>query len=436
MREKQRCVTVIAAGVFAACGAAVAGACGTVEKVRSSADANSPVDVDPMVTVRAVRKTGPILGVPVIFRDPMGNELATLATDAMGEVRYPMPTGGSVTVIAERALTGTQDELITYLGVMPGDVLQTGHFAPQFDTTPVTIAFPPVAEGSRFVVATSCGPEVQVPAAPTPQIPLARDCSQLNLVATVLGPTLQPVGSLRKSAIAIGPNQPIDLSTERITPLANRSLTVTNPPSALQRVTIDLAMMAGRLTYPHRISTAVDMPPGGVAISGPLTGDAEANELVQITASRGNTWETLTAVRPPNAPRTIDFAAQALGPLLTAPVFDASDNAVRWVRPAGPAADAAVTSLTVTRTAAQTTFAHTVVAPATEDRVRLPSMPELFARYRPDANDAVTINQIVLHRVDAGGYHALRSNLLAQSPLEILRGSDFTMHSSATLVRR
>lgn len=135
-------------------------------------DASPPdaaIDADPGGVATVVTQTalaGGTIGaragdIEIVSNLPDLSVLADTRTDANGDGTIRVSPGGSVTAIYQHNADGGAD-LITWLGVKPGDTLTFGNQQPVFSGPGVllgeqTYTWPPVPGADTYIINTSCG---------------------------------------------------------------------------------------------------------------------------------------------------------------------------------------------------------------------------------------------------------------------------------------
>jgi len=139
-------------------------ACGKVQSFSDAAGGDDVVEIDATTTgeVTVTTRTRCCAGIPgavvggidIVVVDADG-AVRTALTDASGEATVTLTAGASVTAVY-RDVTG--GDLVTFVGVAPGDHLEFGEAfsAPATQTGTMTIRWPTQTAGG-FSVATSCG---------------------------------------------------------------------------------------------------------------------------------------------------------------------------------------------------------------------------------------------------------------------------------------
>lgn len=415
-------VAVVAGLVFAACSGS--------DKVKATPDALATADaptasdaaVEGPVTVRAVFRNTVVPGAKVIFRNPDGSERAIRATDAKGEATEPLLAGSSVTIVMESAVTQSNDLLVSYVGVKPGDVLQNAALAAPPLTT-FALRLPALPAGASVVVLSTCGNGAQTAAAAEVPVMLDAGCASGNFAVLVRDANNGNLGSIYKADVVVGANRVIDLSNAALVPPGNRTLAIVNVPAGLTRLTATLNQTDGKLALPPGASLTFE--PVGTTNSGQamISNVAGVSLVASLAATNSTTRLNYFVLQPDTAAPSIDLGAIAMPSVLTRPVFDGSTRSVRWVQSEGGQAHGVFALLSAVNLSTERRVSHQILAPYAEGEVRLPTMPPGFASLDIGTNHDVSVGNIALLALAPRGYDGIRPNLAQlENALQLLGG--------------
>ena len=284
---------------------------------------DAPADTTPSDTATVVVTKGgaPSAGVAVVFEDAAGNLVGTATTGADGKATNPVVAGSQITVALGAA--GSR-QLITYLGVKPGDVINVVERASR-DVSITLAATPPPGGGT---IVTAGNPNCSTNTVGTSVlVSLTPDC--------ITGPTFPVLASLSSNGTPYFSfkqgNSPAASGTTTVTGLSawapgtNFTLSVTNAPSiALASTSAYLGAIANNqsATQSPFSSFSLDAGAGEASFSVP-TGYADAYQgEVQYTSYSGSyqqvhSFSKRIAGGAAVTSQTLDLAAGVLPTLLT-----------------------------------------------------------------------------------------------------------------------
>ena len=381
-------------------------------------DAPPAIDgaADSPVTLSVTSGGAPRAGVRVYFIAADGTPVKTADTGADGTASAVMATGGSVTVLDPTPPRPGQaisdDELVTFMAVKPGDHLKLSNS----DRAPVTIALTArsVTGATSYDVFTTCGNGTLSPdagGAPTASGTVAlRGChgaADVAIVASKVAPQTNvstPISGLFHAGVIIdgGAVNLVD-PYEALTDVA---ITYTHAPAGgSPRVSRTTLAPHGRLG-PFNVSVSGANGTLAGAIEEPAVAAASSAVTAVFELPSGEheviDWGTSST------PYALDLSS-VLVRSLTGPSFDFPSGAVVWSETAdGAVPDATIAVIEATRDAASRHWVWVVLAPHTENKLALPRLPTDVADWRPVAGDIAPIDHVSLMTL-TGGYDALRA---------------------------
>lgn len=361
-----------------------------------------PVDVQIVVQDALV----PQPNVRVLFQDADGSTITEAMTDASGRASADMPDGGNLTVIRTYQVTPpappVPDQVVTYVGVKPGDRLVLGN--PTTTATPaaINVVVPTGAQGTVKVV-TACGSGE----GPAPNVPITvAGCpSQLDFYVTD-----QSNSSFIANA-AYG--QSVDLSQGML----RQDLTTTLNATDLQpntAVSVEERIMSGTFELFTTDPKRVDQGPQSVDLP-----DVQGVDAVTVTTSQANNSTEMVASRATYAatPMVVDASA-GLIPAVSNTTY--SPTGISWLEQGPGDADFVLAILHVTRggtpqPGAVNDYTRTVIAPHAGTSLSLPLLVGADAIYNPTVADQIAGGQALVKAT--GGYDAARATALSAADL-------------------
>lgn len=348
----------------------------------------------------------PQANVRVLFQNDDGSTITEAMTDANGVASADMPDGGNLTVIRTFPVTPPDppkpDEVVTYVGVKPGDQLVLAN--PTTTATPaaMNVIVPTGAQGTVSVV-TACGSGQG--AAPNVPITVAGCPSQLDFYVT------DQNNSSFVAKAAYG--QSVDLSQGMLLQDLTTTLNATNiPPNTA--VSIQERIMSGTFELFSTNPQRVDQGPQSVNLP-----DVQGVDGVTVTTSQANNSTEMVASRAAYAatPMVVDASAGII-PTVSSTSF--SPTGVSWLEQGPGDADFVLATLSVTRggtpqPGAVTPYTRTIIAPHTGTSLPLPMLVGADAIYNPTVADQISGAQAIVKAT--GGYDAARATALSASDL-------------------
>ncbi len=357
----------------------------------------------------------PVAGVKVLFQAADDSLIADATTDATGTATAKMPAGGNVTAIRSfvPGINGEPapiDQVTTYVGVKPGDVIDLA--GASRDTTPylatITVAFD---QGQIIGVMTPCGSGYG--SAPAIQVELHGCGGETDFyVVNYSGDTDDdgnnsgPLYLLKHAQLA----PTIDFSAETFRGTLSTETTAANPMADAQ-VSLQKRLVTGTFT----VFDTGAVPTTTLAADVPELPSAEQIVTAYVSyAGRTQLISSRSAFSP--APATIDIAG-GLIPASSSPGL--AGNMLSWSQDGTGTADFSIASLVVS--AQDRTFVRAIAAPYTGTSLRIPSLPATFDKYNVQATDTPRI----AHQLAAvtGGWDAARAHVFSGVDLAPMGGT-------------
>lgn len=375
-----------------------------------------PPPVDVQITVQDA--TVPQPGVRVLFQDADGSTITEAMTDANGQATTDMPDGGNLTVIRTFPVTPPDpplpDQVVTYVGVKPGDRLVLANPTTAATPAAINVAVPTGAQGTVTVV-TACGSgQGQAPNVP---ITVAGCPSQLDFYVT------DQNNSSFVAKAAYGPS--VDLSQDMLL----QDLTTTLNATDLQpntAVSVEERIMSGTFELYSTNPQRVDQGPQNVNLP-----DVQGVEAVTVTTSQANNATEMVASRATYAatPMVVDAGANLI-PTVSSTTY--SPTGVSWLEQGPGDADFVLATLSVTRggtpqPGAVRPYTRTIIAPHTGMSLDLPLLVGADAIYNPTVADQISGAQALVKA--SGGYDGARATALSAADLldTVSMGNTLTM---------
>jgi len=343
--------------------------------------------------------------VRVLFTSPDGSTV-TVTTDATGTASASMPDGGDVTIIRTFPVAPTIDqqqfpEILTYVGVRPGDELHAGH---ERDTTSdasaINVKVPSAAQGTVKVV-TPCGGGEGT--APNVAISTAGCPAQLALYVTD--------GSRSSFLARTAYEGSIDLSSAMLVGALTTSLSSSNLSADVTRVDAEARVVDGPYTLYSSGTKRVDGQTASVNL--PNLQDAEELVVATIATSAGGVQQIAHRQAYAATPTIVDASADWTTTLDAAP--EATPDAITWTEGGTGAPDFVIATVTVTRGGAalpsDATYTRTIIAPHGDASLAIPVLGGADATYDPTPDDKLSARVGLVQAT--GGYDALRAHALA-----------------------
>ena len=364
---------------------------------------------DPQVTVQVVDDAGAVLGVPVHFLDNAGAQIAVVQTDALGQARAAMPTGGSITAVMTGA--GVGDRLATALAVQPGDTIFVRARGGGTDLT-IDLTVPANGTNGHYMIDTPCGSSDTLTEAgatvtitmqlfgcgPTTDFKISSDDGDGGPVSTfvALGVPVSNAAAVTLTGTYAGD--------------ATVMHTYANLPTSVGFVTAGRAFAGGKgLVW--STSTGLDVVAGAAtgSLSAPVLPASGPGLVATTRVNRGVGFsDSLVLDNPVDGDYNLDATAVLLPAFTAGAGFDVATRTLAWTEEAtGAAPDLTFASLQINRPSQKASWDWDIVAPHGAAQVVLPVLAGASADWNPIAGDDVWVNEHLTARVP-GGYPAAR----------------------------
>jgi hypothetical protein len=372
----------------------------------------------------------PAPGITVYFQDADSTLVAELTTGSDGKAVQTMAAGGFVTVIAPATGGGgnvvdalpTNQELDTFSGVQPGDVLAIASESTEAvvdATVSFTAPLDPAGSATGYQLWSSCGVSSL---GSTPTTATEVTLENCNGAADILVMSTDSAGQLLDSFYT--PDVPItDGSAVALSgtyaAVPSQAIAVTNVPAGVTRISgADDVATAHGIVFDSVPAITFTPPTAAMTVKVPIATASTA--LVETTFHGGSGLldDQTVAVWGPetSGSASIDATAQRLPDFTAAPTFDIPSEQLRWTATGSAAVDTVLGTASFDRSEAggtAATWTWNVIAPGDQaGAVQLPTLPtDLFA-WNAQGSDAVTVELARMASVP-GGYDAVRGNGLA-----------------------
>ena len=404
-------------GLFATFTSLLSACTGTVgDDGGDPANPNEPPRTQVRVAVKDAN--APQVGVRVIFQNPDDSLVLDTVTDAAGTATAEL-AAGNVTVIRTypTVIPVPEDgqrvpEVITYVGVKGGDLLELGNAEPVTPATPsaIVVRVPDAAAGT-VNVKTPCGSGAGE--APNVAITVA-DCGpMLDLYVTD--------GNDSSFYMQKPFAENIDVSTGVLNGKLGAQLSSTNvPPDS--SVELEQRLVAGMFTLYSTGKKQVETTPANVNVP-ELTG---VDQVLVTTINTANMGRQMVSERTRYLGNTVAVDASA-GLIPYVSEVDYQPSAITWVESGLGSADAVLVAYDVTRGAANggepaldAEYRRLVIAPHTGLAFRMPVLPD--ARFNPSMLDTFGGALGLVKAI--GGYGVLREHAFAAADIVDTVGLD------------
>jgi hypothetical protein len=340
------------------------------------ADSGTGIDAAPapvtVITKSRSSSTSPqgtlVPGVSVYAVQPSGGAGPTGQTDSNGKVVLDgVDTGASITAVY--ALSATSYQLVTVVGVKPGDTItlgeQYGTALPGGNTGNLTVTFPTFPNASSYAVYSPCN---SLGGAGSP-LTLAEGCTvaTVNLLLVAVDATGNAIAGGVIKNVNYTDGQTAALTAWTAVPTGGFQVSISGLISDVSQASLFASMeLDGTTSYGR--SAFISPLTAGAATSGvpvPIGGDRTYAYATLYRGTTGfGTQETYTSVGPTATSAT--FPAPGL-PWLGARQLDAAGQSVQWLQSGGTGYDAGFANIqwirTDATTGAQTNYNWNVLVP-------------------------------------------------------------------------
>lgn len=396
-------------GFSAMCFGLLVACTGSIETGQGGGDDGPDVPTD---EVRVVVKDAlaPQAGVRVIFQNADDSVIEEVMTDATGTASAQM-TAGNVSVIRTYvAVTppppegNRVPEVLTYVGVKGGDLIELGKSEPTSVATPGAIVVKVPEVQGTVTVKTPCGSGSGE--APNVAITVTNCPSMMDMYVTQ-----NDQGFYMQKPYA----ENIDVSTGVLNESLASTVTATNVP-ANSSVNVEQKIYAGGFMLFTTGDKRVDQQPQNVDMPN-LTG-VDGLVVMRVTTQQQGAVMTGTRSLYSGAVSSVDASAHPMPYIMGNTKYE--PTGVTWMEAGTGAADAVMVTLAVTRGAAMgmtpaidAEYVRAIIAPHGATTLRIPAVPD--ARFNPSALDEIG-GAIGLVSA-SGGYDAIRQHAFAKETI-------------------
>lgn len=380
-------------------------------------DAAPDAAVAGVVKAVAVRYGQIMVGATVVFQNADGSTISTKLTDATGEASETMLPGGIVNILLEQgpisgraiARGGPANEVVSFLGVKPGDVLRTSDVSPNIAFVAREFTLPTLPQGGFLNIMTSCAYGGLLTTTPTITVALDPACTTTSVFVSMRDAANVSLGSFYKANVTVPATGPIDLSAETFAADRQLDVAVNNTPAEVGSLVVTGSLSDGKLEYASTDNSQFSPSPvlatntGAVTISGAVGPDL----LMRSSLSRGNNgYQEIYELAAPATAYTLNLTGQVLPWIDTFPALNVANGEVTWTETPGDVPEATQFRAYVYRPDTMLSFARTVIAPYRTGAVKIPKLPGAAAQYDLVATDTPNFG-IALVKVGVG-YDLLR----------------------------
>ena len=369
------------------------------------------------------------VGVPVVFINPDGTLVATVATDSTGKASADVMPGASVTVV--QANTSTNNTVLqTVLGAQPGDNLRIGVEVPGTAVGAFTVNFTPIAGVvNSYSVIGPCFPPAPATGG-TATLMMFANCKldTMDIVVIATSAAGVPLGFLEQTGVAFVAGGSTTIPAAALQPMATFNATYSNLPVEVTGVGLTRLVPDG-----FGLAASTNMTPTGTTLALSVLGAQPATALVRnLFQGPGRARQQLFQNLAGNVTTYGVDASTTLLPWLGTVTMDVTTGIVTEpVSSAGTTGDTpdlAVLQVAYNRPAAvaTTTFRWLVFGPDAGN-FTLPTMPAEVGAVNPSAGDVVSsASNFIIESDSVANYDAIRATpykLLLQIPGQRIDGT-------------
>jgi hypothetical protein len=353
-----------------------------------------------------------VAGVPVYSVQPSGSAGPTGQTDSNGKVVLDGVQAGA-TITAVYTIDATDYQLVTVVGVKPGDTITLGDMyalaSPTGNTGVLNVTFPTVTGATNYQVFSPCN-NTNGGASP---IALPENCTQatanLALIAQDDGGNTLAGGALKNVPYTDG--QTGALSAWKLVPSGGFSVSISGVISDVTQAGFWADMVVdGAYTFDRGQSVALTSGAGTGGFQIPPAGDRTSVGATLPRTGYG-AQETYLDVAP--TATSAALPAPTL-PWLSQRVLDQSAQQVAWLQTGGTGYDGALATMSYFRTDATsgttTNYSWAVLVPSGQTSFQWAAPITALAPYVPATTDS--FNSFYIQLVDlssAADYDGLRA---------------------------
>ncbi len=369
-------------------------------------------------------------GVKVYFQNADSSVVASMTTDVTGAASAVMAAGGYVTAINPYALAlfgGVTDDVETFAGVKPGDVLRLDQASPSVGIT-VNITAPPDAAAGvvSYLIYASCLPNgATLLNAPngsgavnaTGQIILSGCNGTADIMIVTTDDANNPLDYIYAPATAVVDQTSLDFTASAYTAATARAFTYTDTPVVDDSLVVQDTLVTSRgAVFEQNTSQGISAgPPINFTLQMPaFTG---AFDVLSTEESVGGVLSTRNILdwAPYAATYTLDYQAHLVPDITDFPVLDTSTHTLSWPEAGGTLpAQLVVVNAGVFRQADVKSWNWNIAAPH-DTKVMFPNLPTDVYDYNVAQADSFSVFTMVSANVP-GGYDAARPRILETGP--------------------
>ena len=405
----------------------------TIDARRDDAAADAAPDAAMPGVVKAIAvRFGQIMeGATVIFQNADGSTISTKLTDATGEASETMLPGGIVNILLEQALVlrratargGPSNEVVSFVGVKPGDVLRTSDVTPNIAFVAREVMLPPQPQRVFLNIMTSCAYGGVLTTTPTITVALDPACTTTSIFVSARDSSNLSLGSFYKANVTVPATGAIDLSAETFAADRQLDIVVSNPSAEVNSIFVTGSLSDGKHEYASTDNSQFSPSPvlatnnGAVTISGAIGPEL----LLRSSLGRGNSGhQEFFELAAPATSYTLNLTGQLLPWIDTVPTLNVATGEVTWTEAPGDAPEAIQFRAYVYRPDTALSFARTVISPYRMGAVKIPKLPGTAAQYDLVATDIPNLG-VALVKVGLG-YDLLRPLLSRTYNTGVLQG--------------
>lgn len=425
--------SLVTAGLFSGCGSVNTGP----DASTTDADISGAATVETEAALFGGSIGTNVGNIDIISMLPNNTVLETVKTDAAGNASIKVYPGGSVTAVYKHTVDMGAD-LITYVGVKPGDTLVFG--SRNFSLTgqtgtnlgSQTYSWPVQTGVANHCIFTSCGGSCNGVNASTT---LAESSTCHREPMDILYVGLNASGLIShynlRSNVAFTNGQNVAIGGWAVAP--NATLTVSGVPPEVSTVSGNWASVVDAATE-YAFAQSYNGAPTGGAFSSTFAFHATGDRTLGRVAFSRQNFQAIQIVDQFNANTlTQTVAAPALTPWLQGAVaVSAALRTASWflISDANSVADGLVLRLTWNHVVSAMNNSHQwhIIMPPGQTSIALPKLPAAFNDNLPASQDFINGQVRVFDISTVNGYDAVRTTVPSRNIMCVdcaLRAGDF-----------
>jgi hypothetical protein len=392
-------------------------ACGKVQtatpdaSVGPSVDANTTPDASVVgtvtVTVLDTKGSGtPVVNAPVVFLNADGSLVSDTHSDGNGVASAEMLAGGSVSTVVPN---GTDFQVLTSLGVVPGDHILLGSAARDNASTGMfTVTnIPTVSSGYTATVYGPCGNTRVAAGATTASMNIYNYCKDSSTDLLIVEASGTTTYSILRPGIIFRGGGTESLAGSTWVFDSPMTASVTNLPGDLTA-----GQMARRTSASNGYDSATDLPVGQMSAALSVSSPQATSAYMILSMSKTQAASVQQVEKIAGQSHSYGVDASALLPWIAAVAADLTTGKITWTQAVPGGGDIMAVELQYVR--GTTRYDWIVFGAPDQTSLTLPTLPSDVGGVNPTGTD--TAKGANVYRVDLAsvtGYAALREHPFA-----------------------